>query len=190
MNIKTIKINQAFQKQLIAAGLLFGMTYFSAIPVYASEINSNNVLNQINEKRAESNLPKLKQNTDLSNAASLKAKDMINRSYFEHYAFGLAPWDFMKMSGYDYLYAGENLAMDFNTSEGIVNAWMSSPAHRANILDPEFTETGVGIIKGEYTENGITHETIMVDNMFGQKRPTILKIFDSISKNISLILGK
>ena len=156
---------------------------FSANFVFASDINSDNILKLINQERTIRGIPTLKTNDELNQAASLKSKDMINRSYFDHYAFGLTPWDFIKNSGYDYLYAGENLAMDFNTSEGTVKAWMNSPAHRDNILNPDFTETGIGVVKGEYTEKGFGHSTTMISNMFGRQKPTILKAFDYIAKN-------
>ena len=157
---------------------------FSTNLAFASEINQNNLINLINQERNSRGIPSLKLDNDLNNAASLKSKDMINRNYFDHYAYGLSPWDFITNSGYNYLYAGENLAMDFNTSEGVVKAWMNSPAHRDNILNPDFNDTGLGIVKGEYTENGYAHDTTMISNMFGRKRPAILKAFDYIARNV------
>lgn len=157
---------------------------FSTQFAFASDINQTNILNLINKERTSRGIPSLKVESDLNQAATLKSKDMINRGYFDHYAYGLSPWDFITISGYNYLYAGENLAMDFNTSEGLVKAWMNSPTHRDNILNPDFTETGVGVIKGDYTKNGYIHSTTMVSNMFGRKKPTIMKVFDYISKNV------
>jgi len=151
---------------------------------YASEINFDNVGNLINQERSKRDLPKLKINQELNNAAALKSKDMINRNYFEHYAYGLSPWDFVKMAGYNYLYAGENLAMDFNTAEGMVGAWINSDAHRNNILNPDYIEMGVGIVKGEFTENSTNHETIMITNMFGREKPAIIKAFDYLAQSI------
>lgn len=151
----------------------------------ASEINAQNLLSLINKQREAENLTPLKENQSLDNAANLKAKDMINRNYFEHYAYGLTPWDFIRLSGYSYLYAGENLAMDFNTAEGMVNAWMKSQKHRDNIMNPDYTNIGFGIVKGTYTENGAQHETIMVSNMFGREKPGIYKFFEMLSKSIS-----
>ncbi|MCL5411074.1 MAG: CAP domain-containing protein [Patescibacteria group bacterium] len=163
-------------------GAIFSVLFSSH--AFASAINTDNVLNLLNQERLERGLPKLVLDSDLDNAANLKSRDMVNRDYFEHFAFGSTPWDFIKNSGYKYLYAGENLAMDFNTSEGMVNAWMNSPAHRENILNPEFRDVGVGIIKGEFSDNKGNHNTIMVTNMFGRKKPTIVKIFDFITQNL------
>lgn len=180
------KINKFNTLPVVAlTGALFFGTMFSH--VYAAPITEENVANLINQKRSEYDLPKLKINSELNTAASNKSKDMLNRHYFEHFAFGLSPWDFIVMSGYNYLYAGENLAMDFNTSEGMVSAWLNSPTHRENILNPDYTEMGLGIVKGDYTENTTSHQTIMVDNMFGRQKPTVLKIFDAAIQTLANI---
>jgi len=167
---------------LLSFGVLASILFASQ--AFASTINTENVLDSINQERVSRGLSKLVVDNDLTNAANLKSKDMLNRNYFEHFAFGLTPWDFIKNAGYNYLYAGENLAMDFNTSEGMVSAWMNSPAHRDNILNPDFRDTGIGIVKGEYTEDGGVHSTIMVTNMFGRKNPVILKVFDYITHDL------
>jgi uncharacterized protein YkwD len=172
---KKIKYIPAF---LLAFALLFTLT----AKAFASEINDENVFKQLNQERTARGLQALKENNDLTNAARLKSKDMVNRDYFEHYAFGLAPWDFMSISGYDYLYAGENLAMDFATSEGMVKAWMNSPAHKENILNPDFKEIGIGVVKGAYTEKNLTHESTVVTTMFGTEKPRFLKIIDHLIK--------
>lgn len=180
MKNKNQKIKINFLYKIILP--VFVLFLFSAQNVFASEISEQNLLTQINKERSQRHLPALAINPDLENAAKLKSKDMINRNYFDHYAFGLSPWDFMKISGYHYLYAGENLAMDFGTSEGIVNAWMASPKHRENILNSAYTDTGFGIVKGAYVENGNIYTTTMVTNMFGRKKPSILKVYDYITK--------
>lgn len=175
--------NKIYKASIIAAtAILFNVSIISY--AFASSITPDNVIRLINEERTNRGIPKLKIDNELNQSALLKAKDMINRDYFEHYAFGLTPWDFIKLSDYNYLYAGENLAMDFNTAEGMVKAWMSSPEHRDNILSPDYTESGIGIVKGEFTENGKSRDTVMVANTFGRKKPTIIKIYDSIARNI------
>jgi uncharacterized protein YkwD len=170
-----LKINVAIAATIIS---------FACTHAYASDISNKNLLELINKERTSRGLSKLVENQELDQAAYLKAKDMINRNYFEHYAYGLTPWDFIKISGYDYLYAGENLAMDFRTSEGMVKAWMNSPSHRDNILNPDYQDIGLGVVKGEYSESNNTESTIMVSNMFGRKKPTIMKIYEYFSKNI------
>lgn len=177
-------------KKAIFAGAVIGLAMLFPSVASASEITPENVLYLINQERVYRGLIPLRLNSDLSVAAQMKSRDMINRDYFEHYAFGLTPWDFIINQDYDYLYAGENLAMDFDTAEGMVNAWLNSPSHRANILNEDFEDTGIGVIKGEYIENGESRETVMVSNMFGRKRPAIVKVFDSIVKNVVSLFSR
>jgi uncharacterized protein YkwD len=155
--------------------------------VSASEISPSNIVEKVNAIRTSRGLSELSYNQTLSQAANNKSLDMVSRDYFEHYAYGLSPWDFIKRSGYDYQYAGENLAMDFQTTEGMVNAWMRSPAHRQNILNANYQDIGIGIVKGAYTdENGRTKETIMVTQMFGKKQTSLM---ESASRLISKIFS-
>jgi len=167
---------------------LAAFVVFSASSVLASSITVENIELLVNRERRARNLQPLAIDSDLSNAAYMKSKDMLNRSYFDHYAFGLTPWNFMINSGYEYIFAGENLAMDFQTSEGMVKAWMNSPAHRDNILNPEFRDLGIGIVKGEFKEGESARSTVMVTNMFGRQTPSILKFFESIKNRILNIL--
>lgn len=106
----------------------------------------------------------LKVNPLLEEAARLKAKDMAEKGYFAHYSpEGASPWQWINKAGYKFVYAGENLAINFDDSESVNNAWMNSPGHRANILNGHFTEIGIATAKGMY--QGM--ETIFVVQMFG-----------------------
>jgi uncharacterized protein YkwD len=172
--------------KLISISVLF-ISLFSINIAHskASEITPQNLENLINSERVADGLIPLKINDRLDSAATAKSTDMVSRNYFEHYAFGLTPWDFIIKAGYNYLYAGENLAMDFNTAEGTVSAWMNSPAHRSNILNPDYSEMGMGVVKGEYKDASGTHETTIVTNMFGRQKPIIIQIFDNFVEGIS-----
>jgi uncharacterized protein YkwD len=172
-------------QNLIIFPIALVATTFSFTVAFASPINEANLTNLINGERESRDLPLLNINNDLDNSATLKSKDMINRDYFDHYAFGLSPWDFIANGGYDYLYAGENLAMDFQTSEGMVKAWMNSPTHRDNILNPEYRDLGIGVVKGTYTENGTEKTTTIVTTMFGREKPPIVKWIDSFKRLFS-----
>ncbi len=183
MKNKSHKFNQI----MISAALLAGIFAANVGIASAAEITPANVEYLINSERTYYGLPPLKVDHNLDIAAEAKTSDMITRSYFEHYAYGLTPWDFMKNAHYNYLYAGENLAMDFQTPEGMVQAWMNSPLHRANILNPDYTDMGIGVVKGAFMVNGQSHETIVVDNMFGRPKPAILEIFNSFISRISEI---
>lgn len=153
--------------------------------VSASDINIQSVVFLTNQERTLNGLKPLNQDLDLDQAAYLKSANMIARNYFDHFAFGLSPWLIIRNSGYDYQIAGENLAMDFNSSEGMVSAWMNSTNHRKNILNPDFEDIGIGVVKGEFTESdGIKHETTMVTQMFGKKKSAFISFAAKILNRI------
>lgn len=104
------------------------------------------VLDLVNKERTSRGLQALKFNSELSNVATLKSQDMIDKNYFDHTSptYG-SPFDMMKKFGISYTSAGENIAMGQETPQEVMNAWMNSDGHRKNILNPDFTELGVGI---------------------------------------------
>ncbi len=117
-----------------------------------------------NEDRAQEDLGKLKVNPLLVAAAQAKADDMAAKGYFAHVSpDGTQPWFWLQQAGYGYAHAGENLAVNFSDSENVEEAWMDSPAHRANILDERFTEVGIATAVGEYKGK----KTTFVVQMFG-----------------------
>ncbi len=100
----------------------------------------------------------------LVEAAQLKANDMLVHNYFGHYSpTGVSPWYWFGKAGYAYTYAGENLAANFNSTSQLEHAWMASPEHRANILDPHYADIGIAIRTG-YIGNDLT--TVVVE-LFG-----------------------
>lgn len=134
------------------------------VTVDASAITSSTVISLANSARVEGGLEKLTNNGLLASAAQAKANDMLAKQYFSHNTpSGETPWTFIKATGYSYVTAGENLAIDFSEAESVQSAWMNSPGHRANIMNKSFQEIGIGIAKGMY--NG--HQTTIVVQMFG-----------------------
>lgn len=132
---------------------------------YASSITIEETLAQTNAKRAEVGLSPLRINSNLSSAALAKGQDMFNQQYWSHKSpAGKQPWDFMKESGYSFSVAGENLARDFSTTQTMMEAWMRSPSHKANILHPRYSEIGLAVIDGKL--EGV--ETTLVVQMFGR----------------------
>ena len=104
-----------------------------------------------NQERQQNNLAKLIVNPLLSEAAQKKAEDMSKNQYFSHVSPDeKTPWFWLELVGYKYDYAGENLAINFDESEDVTNAWMNSPAHRENILKKSYTEMGSGVATGTY----------------------------------------
>lgn len=131
---------------------------------YASNITPEQVILQTNEKRAEQGLSGLTLSDELSEAALAKGQDMFTDQYWSHTApDGTEPWYFIEQAGYKYKVAGENLARDFMNTSDMVVAWMASPTHRANLLNPKFQEIGIAVIDGRL--NGF--ETTLVVQMFG-----------------------
>lgn len=106
------------------------------------------VLEIVNKERKANGLKPLTLNKELSNVATVKSQDMINKGYFDHTSptYG-SPFDMMKSFGISYKAAGENIAKDQKTPSEVMNSWMNSPGHRANIISPNFTELGVGVAK-------------------------------------------
>ncbi len=132
---------------------------------FASNIFVDDIIKVTNAYRQENGLPTLRFNPELSQAAQKKAEDMFADDYWAHVApDGTKPWFFITAAGYDYVYAGENLAKDFQKSESVVVAWMESPTHRQNILNEKFKDIGVAVVNG--TLDG--YETTLVVQMFGQ----------------------
>ncbi|CCJ34529.1 Transporter [Caloramator australicus RC3] len=106
------------------------------------------VIRLVNVERAKVGLKPLSENVKLSKVARIKSQDMINKKYFSHYSptYG-SPFDMMKKFGIRFRAAGENIAMGQKTPKEVMNAWMNSAGHRRNILNPNFTQIGVGVAK-------------------------------------------
>jgi len=131
---------------------------------YASNISPEKIIELTNQKRAELGLAPLVNNSLLNEVAQRKAADMFAFNYWAHVSpSGRDPWSFFKEVGYKYTYAGENLARDFMDSASVVEAWMNSPTHRENIVNPHYKEIGVAVVNG--TLNGV--ETTLVVQVFG-----------------------
>jgi uncharacterized YkwD family protein len=114
------------------------------------------VVNLVNQYRAKSGLKTLKVSANLSGMAKDKAIDMYSKNYFDHTSptYG-SPFEMMKTYKISYSYAGENIAMGQKTAQAVMNAWMNSPGHRANILNAKYTTIGVAYYKGEWVQEFI-----------------------------------
>ena len=117
------------------------------------------VVELTNAERAKQGLPALKVDAELSKVARIKSEDMQKNNYFDHNSptYG-SPFDMMKKFGISYKSAGENIAQGQRTPEEVVQAWMNSEGHRANILNSGYTHIGVGYVEsGNYwTQQFIT----------------------------------
>jgi len=163
--------------------LVFVLGAFFASNVYRIILTTNDFLAAIlpavlvdlaNANRSSYDLPSLTINPLLEQAARLKAEDMAAKSYFAHYSpEGVSPWHWFGEAGYTFVYAGENLAIHFDDSTAVNEAWMNSPGHRANILNSHFTEIGIATARGMYEGQ----ETTFVVQEFGSlaREPLVTK---------------
>lgn len=110
------------------------------------------VVTLVNEERAKEGLKPLELDTELSDVAREKSKDMMDKGYFDHTSptYG-SPFDMMKQFGIEYSSAGENIAKGQKTPEEVMEGWMNSDGHRKNIMNPDFTHIGVGFVEGDST---------------------------------------
>ncbi|MBQ9552788.1 MAG: SafA/ExsA family spore coat assembly protein [Clostridia bacterium] len=110
------------------------------------------VIRLVNEARASYGLKPLTENWELSRVARYKSQDMRDRHYFSHTSptYG-SPFEMIKAFGLSYRTAGENIAYGYRTPKAVVDGWMNSSGHRANILNASFTQIGVGYVpNGNY----------------------------------------
>lgn len=118
---------------------------------YISAVLPGEVIALTNAQRVQAGDNAVVENKILNAAAQAKADDMAAKGYFAHVGpGGKEPWVWIQDAGYSYQYAGENLAVRFDESADVVNAWMASPTHRANIVKPVYTEIGIGVASGMF----------------------------------------
>ncbi|WP_445678129.1 CAP domain-containing protein [Psychrobacillus sp. FSL H8-0484] len=131
-------------------------------PVVKEPVKENNeavqvssVIQQVvdltNQERAKAGLKPLQLDTKLTQSAQAKSQDMKNKNYFSHTSptYG-SPFDQMKAFGVTYSSAAENIAMGQRSATEVMNAWMTSPGHKANIMNPSYTHIGVGLSDSGY----------------------------------------
>ena len=107
----------------------------------------NEVIRLVNEQRVKNGLKELKYDWELSRVARFKSQDMKDNSYFSHTSpvYG-SPFEMIRNFGISYRSAGENIARGQRTPQAVVNSWMNSSGHRANILNSTYTKIGVGYV--------------------------------------------
>jgi len=161
---------------------------------YASDIAVKDLLTYTNVKRKEAGLSELRLNSALTSAAHQKAEDMFKDQYWAHISpDGTEPWDFILGQNYDYIYAGENLAKNFNNSRDVVEAWMKSSSHKENLLSPNYDEIGFAVVNGVMEG----YETTLVVQMFAVSEPVYTPVapekpaidVTTATKTVSAVFG-
>lgn len=107
------------------------------------------VVDLVNAERAKAGLRPLEVDAKLTQAARAKSADMRDRNYFSHQSptYG-SPFEMMDAFSISYRTAGENIAAGQRSPQAVMDAWMNSPGHRQNILNPNYTRIGVGLVQG------------------------------------------
>ena len=124
------------------------------IPQLDSSVASyeHEVVRLVNEIRQQNGLKPLTENWELSRVARYKSQDMLDNRYFSHTSptYG-SPFQMIKAFGLSYRTAGENIAKGYASPQAVVNGWMNSSGHRANILNVSYTQIGIGYVaQGNY----------------------------------------
>lgn len=151
--------------------ILFNLFSGALLPATSQEVAASSItpftlVNLTNKERVSRGLNSLETNSQLTEAAYDKAADMFKKDYWDHFGpNGETPWGFINSEGYVYIYAGENLAKGFSTAEGVHQAWMASPTHKANIINSNYKEIGIAVAEGELQGEQVT----LVVQMFGSQ---------------------
>ncbi|MBI2636648.1 MAG: hypothetical protein HYW81_00425 [Parcubacteria group bacterium] len=167
---------------LLAAGSLL----FAPSAALAASINASDLIQMTNEARLERRAGELTPNHALTKAAQAKARDLLDGAYFAHTTPGGKPfYEWIEEAGYHYLYAGENLAIDFYENEPLMDAWMASATHRANILNENYTDIGIVSLRGDWDGR----ETVVVVQLFGSLLSDSPTVLGQTLENVSNDLG-
>lgn len=142
---------------------------------YLSGVSPEKIIELTNQERQIAGLTILTPNLLLNKAALKKANDIILTQNFVHTINSKKFSEWIKEAGYNYVSAGENLAIDFTSSEKIISAWLDSETHRANILNKGYKEIGVASVEGKYKNEN----TIIVVQIFGNP----VKAINAVTKN-------
>jgi hypothetical protein len=152
------------------SAFVFGAKYILPQSKLFGIVEANVLVDETNQQRVVNGLPDLELSPLLQAAAQDKANDMATKGYFAHTSpQGLTPWYWFQQVGYNFDYAGENLAVNFSDSEDVTTAWMNSPEHRANILSTDFTQIGIATAQGVYEGQ----PTTFVVEEFGTPAPAV-----------------
>ncbi len=170
-----------YRPKFLDGNFLYGFTIlllvleFAAIPFFIylpktgffADLTKTSLIQLANFARESLGYQPLTENQRLDQAAYLKAKDILDKDYFAHSSpEGTTPWFWFQEAGYDYKYAGENLAIGFLESEEVNQAWLDSPLHKKNILNANYGEIGLAVVSGEFQGK----QTTVVVQLFGSPK--------------------
>ena len=162
----TLKLSKFLGSNILLYGIvcllvvkIISIVVFVNFPknIFFADITRTALINSINNERLSLGVQPLTESKKLDQAALLKAKDILEKDYFSHQSpGGITPWYWFSKIGYNYKYAGENLAIGFLNSEDVYRAWLNSRSHKENMTNPNYKEIGTAVLTGEYNGSNIT----------------------------------
>ena len=158
LKTKYYKLN--FKLSLL--GVLMGIFLLPNL-AYLSDITPENIIILTNQERQAVGLNTLTSNQLLTQAAMAKGEAILESQTFSHNLNNRKFSSWIRDTGYNYSFVGENLAIDFTASEDIMKAWEDSPLHKKNLLSPYYQEIGVAAIDGKFQGQ----DTTIVVQIFG-----------------------
>jgi len=181
-------------KITIIAVLGLALIYWPVSICLAQEkaMNKDEVIKLVNESRREEGLDPVLESPVLDRIAQNKAQDMAEKRYFSHNSpTGTSPWFWFEKGNYNYEYAGENLAMNYEDASEQHQAWMRSQTHRKNILNESFQDVGVAIVPVKVADG----QGLLTVQEFGTLKGAVIAkrnnepIDQKIYKNLSYPIG-
>lgn len=137
-----------------------------------SAVNADSVIAATNQVRITAGLRPLLVSPLLQSASEEKALDMAAKKYFAHNSpQGIKPWYWIEKNRYNFALAGENLAINYTDPRELLAAWLSSPEHKKNLLNPDYKDIGVGVRTFSYQGRNYT----IVVQMFGEPQVLSMK---------------
>lgn len=159
--IRTLHVLRVGLFGVLLLSILLAQMSAASLPItrgilaFATSMSRGELLAATNSARAANGVGALAENAQLNNSAQAKAQHMVDNNYWAHTApDGTQPWYFFTNAGYNYQAAGENLAYGFPNAQEVVNGWMASASHRANMLRADYVDVGFGFVNGSSYQGG------------------------------------
>ncbi len=157
-------------------GVLIGIFLLPQLASLSS-VSPEKIIELTNKERIAAGMNILTANQLLTKAAHDKGLSIFSSQAFQHNIGDRKFSDWIREAGYDYSYAGENMAVDFMTSEGVMRAWMRSETHKKNLLNPSFSEIGIAVMDGSLDGKNTT----LIVQIFGSPHSPVTSSITSPS---------
>ena len=168
------RIGLAMTLVLVLVIQCVGNTIQTGSVLGVTDIDRAALLIDTNQERLKYGVATLKESEQLNRAAKMKVDDMFTHQYWSHDSeSGVTPWHWFEEADYHYTAAGENLARDFRSAGGVIEAWMDSEEHRANILDSRYRDVGFAVKSGTLQGKNTTIIVALYGSLTSESLSTI-----------------